>query len=71
LSKDFETANYWAAASAEKSNIKDDYVVLQVNIPDDQMMNVIPRKTSFAKPGDVQYLGHIPKEWVSKAKMRQ
>jgi hypothetical protein len=69
LSKNPKTALYWAKMSVEKSGTPDDYpAVLQVTIPEDVVNNIIPRKTSFAKEGDVQFLGAIPSDWVSPYK---
>jgi len=63
LSRDYRTALYWAENAHKTSG--DQPAVLRVSIPDSQVTNVIPRKTSFAKPGDVQYLGEIPPDWIT------
>jgi hypothetical protein len=66
LSKDPENALYWAKMSVEKSGDQHDTpVIIQVDVPEDAISNIIPRRTSFAKEGDVQFLGAIPSGWVS------
>ena len=65
LSKDPQTAVYWAGKSIEKSgDPSDSPLVLQVNVPEASMVNVIPRRTDFAREGDIQYVGEIPPEWI-------
>ena len=65
MSKDPQTAVYWAGKSIEKSgDPSDSPFVLQVNVPESSMVNVIPRRTDFAREGDMQYVGEIPPEWI-------
>jgi hypothetical protein len=65
LSKDPETAAYWSKKSVEKSDDSNESpLILQIDIPEDAVGNLVPRRTDFAKDGDMQYLGEIPPNWI-------
>lgn len=40
-------------------------VVLAVTIPPEELGSIVPRRKSFSLPGDVQFVGSIPPEWIS------
>ena len=76
LSKSHESALYWAKISLLKklglpqvpSNFpgldESETVVLQVSVPPEEVGNVVPRQKRFNLPGDSQYVGSVPPQWI-------
>jgi hypothetical protein len=82
LSPTREDAEYWATAALLKKlglpvpqgvalaapfEAAGDVAVLTVAVPPGAAANIVPRRKSFSLPGDVQYVGSIPPEWISVA----
>ena len=79
LSATPEAALYWSKMSLlkkmglpqEESNFpgldESELAVLRVSVPPEESSNVVPRRTSFALPGDSQYVGAVPPEWITVA----
>lgn len=82
LSPTREDAEYWATAALLKKlglpvpqgvalaapfEAAGDVAVLAVAVPPSAAANIVPRRKSFSLPGDVQYVGSIPPEWISVA----
>lgn len=82
LSPTREAAEYWGTAALLKKlglpvpqgvdlhpppGYEGDVSVLAVEIPPEESDNVVPRRKSFSLPGDVQFVGSIPPEWISDA----
>lgn len=73
LSSSYEDALHWAKEAQENAEIKDgaDPAVIVVDLPNEELENVVRRTNQFAKkyfeplPGDKQYLGSIPAEYLS------
>jgi hypothetical protein len=82
LSPTREDAEYWATAALLKKlglpvpqgvalaapfEAAGEVAVLAVAVPPSGTANIVPRRKSFSLPGDVQYVGSIPPEWISVA----
>lgn len=79
LSPSREDAEYWGTASLLKqlslpvprggdrspTGTEGDVVVLTITVPHEESGNIVPRRKSFSLPGDVQFVGNIPPEWIS------
>lgn len=80
LSPTVEDATYWdkmtllrkagiAGSAANFDELDDamlsDIAILEIRIPPEALSNLVPRRKSFSLPGDVQYVGSIPPEWIS------
>jgi hypothetical protein len=72
LSPTVEDATYWATMALRRSAkmsgsdaLPSDIAILEVQIPPEESHNLVPRRKSFSLPGDVQYIGSIPPEWIS------
>ena len=80
LSPTREDAEYWGTAGLLKAmglpvpqgaelapppGTEGEVVVLAVTIPPDALGTIVPRRKSFSLPGDVQFVGSIPPEWIS------
>ena len=71
-----ETALYWAKMSLLKKLGRpqdpsefldldeDQLAVLEVTVPSEEVTNVVPRQKSFNLPGDSQYVGSVPPQWI-------
>ena len=72
-----ETALYWSKMSLLKKlglpqvesnfNILDEseLAVLRVDVPPEGMEFIVPRRTSFNRPGDMQHEGPVPPAWIT------
>jgi hypothetical protein len=82
LSPNRGDAEYWATAALLKKlglpvpqgvalaapfEAAGEVAVLAVAVPPAAAGNIVPRRKSFSLPGDVQYVGSIPPEWISVA----
>ena len=38
--------------------------VVSVHVPPEESSSLVPRRKSFSLPGDVQYVGSVPPEWL-------
>ena len=77
LSANVEDAMHWAKMTALKKmklpqeesyfNQVDeaDLAVVKVTIPESERHNVIPRQRSYNLPGDMQFVGSVPPEWIT------
>jgi hypothetical protein len=41
-----------------------DIAIVAVHVPPEESPNLVPRRKSFSLPGDVQYVGSVPPEWL-------
>jgi hypothetical protein len=84
LSPTREDAEYWATAALLKklglpvpqgvelvapSEHAGAVAVLAVAVPPAAAGNIVPRRKSFSLPGDVQFVGSVPPEWISVDEM--
>lgn len=80
MSPTISDAIYWAkmgmlkklGLEPEKENLSkvpdSDIAIIKIQIPPDRMVDVIERKKKeFSLPDDKQFVGSIPKEWLSVA----
>jgi len=79
LSANVADAMYWAKMTAlkklklpqEESYFDQvdeaDLAIIKVAVPENERHNVVPRQRSYNLPGDVQYVGSIPPEWITIA----
>lgn len=75
LSSSYEDAMHWAKKTQKKAEkrgeIDAEPIVLVVDLPEEELENVIKRTNNFAKmhfeplPNDKQYLGSIPAKYIS------
>lgn len=81
LSSSPEDAMYWAKMSMatrmgldtepealdliEKQGLMDQLAVLRIEVPSGESGSLVPRKTSFSLPNDMQFVGSVPPEWIS------
>jgi hypothetical protein len=81
LSASPEAALYWSKMSLLKklglpqkeSNFdaldESELVILRVDVPPEGMESVVPRRTPFSRPGDMQHEGSVPPEWITLLRM--
>ena len=78
ISPTIDDAIYWAKMGMlkklglppDKANFNkvsdDDVAIIKIQVPPDRMIDVIERKKKeFSLPDDKQFVGSIPKEWLS------
>lgn len=49
----------------EKEGLLNQLAVLRVEVPPEADGSLVPRRTSFSLPNDMQFVGSIPAEWIS------
>lgn len=80
LSSTPEDALYWAKMSMlgrmgldseaesfdliEKEGLMDQLAVMRVEVPAEDTISLVPRRTSFSLPNDMQFVGSVPREWI-------
>lgn len=49
----------------EKEGLMEQLAILRVEVPPEAAGSLVPRRTSFSLPNDMQFVGSIPAEWIS------